>query len=657
MKSRILILFSGFLILWGVLIARAVRVQVVPDARLENLKRKQFETSLQIRTRRGAILDRNGSELAASVPAHSLFADPKLIKDPYGLAKRLSKELDMPVASLRKRLRDKQRRFIWLKRQMNEADRDSIRRMDEPGLGFIEEPKRVYPNGSLMAQVLGFVGAEGTGLEGLELQHNKDLEGSLKQVLLPRDARGRPLLQDGRSLTEVPDGADLQLTIDHEVQFTLEQELQSVVDKFQAHSAVGIVMDAQSSEILAMANLPTVNLNDGTRQSSDWRRNRIVTDAFEPGSTLKTFVIAGALKEQVVRPSTRYFCENGRFKVGDKWINEAESHEKFEWLNVTEILALSSNIGTAKIAFDLGAERLNRTLADFGFGSKLGIELPGEARGIVNPLPWRPHLLSNIAFGQGIAVTPLQLAAAYTAIANGGVLKKPVLLKSMRRHGEEEAQQFQAEEIRRVLSPQDAATIRLMLTAATEDKATGAKARIPGYHVAGKTGTAQKVDPVNGGYMKGAYISSFAGFVPAHNPRYVILVAVDNPQKAYYGSQVAAPVFARMAQYLVRRAGLPPVLISESNVIRNHEEKARAGLQAKAIEEIRKSSAQAATMNDADAFPNVLGLALREALAQVRDRATNIEVRGSGVVVRTVPLPGAALPGKHHVTLVLENPD
>lgn len=642
MKSRILILFSCFLVLWGVLIVRAGFLQILPDSRLDHLRKKQFETSLQIRTRRGAILDREGNELAASVPAYSLFADPKMIQDSYGLAKRLAKTLNIPEKSLRKRLRDQQRRFIWIKRQLNEAERDKIKKWDVAGLGFVEEPKRVYPNGGLLSQVLGFVGSEGSGLEGLELQFNKDLQGQLRQVLLPRDARGRPLLADGRSLTEVPDGADLELTIDYEAQFNLEQELAMAVEKFDASSAMGIVMDAQTSEILAMANSPTKNL-----------RNRLVTDAFEPGSTLKTFVIAGALKENLVRPSTRYFCENGRWKVSDRWINEADAHHRFEWLNVTEILAQSSNIGTAKIAFDLGASRLFQTLVDFGFGAKTGVGLPGEARGILNPLPWRPHLLSNVSFGHGIAVTPMQMVAAYGAIANGGVLKKPLLVKRVRKPNEE-PREFQAEEVRRVLSPQDAATMRLMLTAATEIKATGANARIPGYHVAGKTGTAQKVDAVKGGYARNEYISSFAGFVPAHDPRYVILIVVDNPQKAYYGSQVAAPVFAKMAQYMVRRAGLPPVLISESNVIRGQsEEKRRATLQEKAVNELLQPSIE----TEAGIFPNLLGMTLREALTMVRDQATQVDVRGHGVVVRTVPQAGATLGKRRRVTLVLENPD
>jgi len=653
-KSRILVLFTGFLVLWSLLLLRAARLQIFPDSRLENLKRRQFETSLQIRTRRGAIVDRTGAELAASVPAYSLFADPKMIKDPYGLGQKLGRALDLPAKSLKKRLRDKDRRFIWVKRRLTEKQRDDIRAWNEPGLGFIEEPKRVYPNGSLMSQVLGFVGADGAGLEGLELQFEKQLQGQLKTVLLPRDARGRPLLADGRSLTEVPDGADLQLTIDHEVQFTLEQELLQAMERQGADSAVGVVLDAQTSEVLALANVPTVDLNDATRVSPALRRNRLAVDTYEPGSTMKTFVIAGALREGVVKPSTRYFCEMGRMKVGDKWISEADRKHAFGNLTVTEVLAFSSNIGAAKIGFDLGADRLFATLSDFGFGAKTGMSVPGESRGIFVSPPWRPHLLSNISFGHGIAVTPMQLAIAYTAIANGGWLKAPLLVKAIRSHDGQEVREFQAEEIRRVLSPGDAATMRLMLSAATEEKASGWNARIPGYHVAGKTGTAQKVDTVNGGYIPNAYISSFAGFVPASNPRFVIYVAIDNPRKAYYGSQVAAPVFAKMAQYLVRRAGVPPVMISERNVIPRGEER----IASEKPVDLEPSLVQAAGLDaDFKIFPNLLGLTLREALTKIKKQTARVDVRGHGVVVRTIPSAGEEISRAGRVTLVLENPD
>ncbi|MGE3683620.1 MAG: penicillin-binding transpeptidase domain-containing protein [Bdellovibrionales bacterium] len=670
MKSRILILFSGFLVLWGILILRAATLQIAPDARLEKLKRRKFETSLQIRTRRGAILDRHGVELAASVPAYSLFADPKMVTNPKELSRRLGRYLRLPVTRLRQRLSDKERRFIWVKRQLTDKQRDEIKSWDQPGLGFIEEPKRVYPNGSLMAQVLGFVGTDGKGLEGLELEYNSHLQGQLKRILLPRDARGRPLLEDGRALTEVPDGADLHLTIDHEVQFTLEQELESVVNHFNADSAIGVVMEARTSEILALANLPSVDLNEGPKGPAFRRRNRVVTDAFEPGSTMKTFVIAGALREGLARPSSRYDCEGGRWKVGGRWISEADAHHAFDWLTVTEILAQSSNIGTAKIAFDLGEERLFRVLSDFGFGTKTGVRLPGESRGIMNPLPWRAHLFSNISFGQGIAVTPIQLAAAYGAIANDGLLKRPVLVKSIRRPEAELPEEFVAEDIRRVLSAREAATMRLMLTAATQESGTGARARIPGYHVAGKTGTAQKVDLKKGGYLPDAYVSSFAGFVPAHDPRYVILIAVDNPKTAYYGSQVAAPVFGRLAQYLVRRAGLPPVLISEQNVIPSRGEaessqSPRHELRERALVELREVATSGRSDSDKGEaknqepveFPNLLGLTLREALGKIRNQTGPIKVRGHGVVVRTVPSAGASYPRRKRVTLVLENPD
>jgi len=649
MKSRILILFSIFFALWTLLIIRAAQLQIFPDSRLATLKRRQFETSLEIRTRRGAILDRGGHELAASVPSYSLFADPKMIESRVEVTRRLAKSLGINKVFLKKRLKDHERRFVWIKRQLSNVQKAEIENWNFSGLHFIEEPKRVYPNGSLMAQVLGFVGAEGNGLEGLELRFDKELRGQLKQVILPKDNRGRPLLADGRTLTEVPDGADLELTIDHEVQFTLERELQNVVEKFAAASAVGIVMDPQTSEVLAMANVPTVDLNEGYRDSSVISRNRVVTDAFEPGSVMKTFLIAGSLKENIVKPSTRYYCEGGRMKVGDRWVKEAEKKEAFAWLNVTEILAYSSNVGAAKIAFDLGDRRLLQNLTDFGFGAKLGIDLPGEGRGIVNPLPWHSHLLSNVAFGQGITATPLQVASAYAAIANGGILKRPLLVKAIRPRDGQAPTEFQTEELRHVLTPVQASTLRLMLMAATEEKATGASARIPGYFVAGKTGTAQKVDTNHGGYEKNGYISSFAGFVPANSPRYVIYVAVDNPTKGYYGAQVAAPVFAHLAQYLVRRAGLPPAQISEHNVILANESQKRSQLQMAALRDLKRYSQAEAQAG----FPNLLGMTLREALAHLS--GNQVDIRGHGVVVRTFPQAGASLDVKT-VSLVLENP-
>lgn len=660
MKSRIFLLFSFMLTLWVIVLIRGAFIQIFPNERLAALKRRQFETSIQIRARRGAILDRNGKELAASVPSYSLFADPKLIHDPYTIAYKLSKTLHMRRSELLKRLREKHRRFVWLRRQLPEKQMTDIRAWNDPGLGFLEESKRIYPNGSLMAQTLGFVGADGRGLEGLELQFDKQLRGGMKDVLLPRDARGRPLLPNGRLFTDVPDGSDVQLTIDAELQFILEQELQSSLERHHAKRAMGVILDPKTFEILAMATIPTFDLNEPLHYSVEIKRNRPVADAFEPGSVMKTFLMASALERHVIRPSSRYDIEGGRMKVADRWITDAELHPGLHYLTATEILARSSNVGASKIAFDLGAENLNESLFQFGFGQKTGVELPGEAKGIINPLPWRQHLLANVSFGQGMTATPLQIAAAYAAIANGGTLKTPVIVKGFRNNEKEIVPAKEAFAARTIIDPTTDSVLKLMLTAATGDQATGSNARIPGYPVAGKTGTAQKIDMVHGGYLPDSYISSFVGMVPVQDPKFVIYIAFDDPRVGHHGSDVAAPVFARVAQYAVRRAGVPPVFISEQNVLANSDATSNAPEHpASSLEKLQKRALAELTKDKKSdiKFPNLIGMSLREAITRVKDKSTNVYVRGHGWVSRTTPAAGQTwLPGRP-VTLVLENPD
>ncbi|MGE3385644.1 MAG: penicillin-binding transpeptidase domain-containing protein [Bdellovibrionales bacterium] len=638
MKSRLLLVFMGFLLLWTAMILRGAYLQIIPNERLAGLQRRQFATKIEVSGRRGAIVDRNGRELAASVGSQSLFADPAILEQPRSVAKRLAKLLKMSRAELQKKLRQRDKRFVWIKRHMPEEAAAAIRKWEIRGLGFVDESRRVYPNNQLLAQTLGFVGTEGDGLEGLERKFNRELSGETRKVILPRDARGRPLLPEGGLLTNVNDGARVELTIDSQVQFILEKELADAVSLHQADGAVGLVMDPNTGEILGLASEPSAD-----------RRNRVITDAFEAGSVMKTFVIAAALREAVVKPSSRYNCEGGRMKVGDRWIREADAEHEFGWLTVSEILAFSSNIGTAKIAFDLGADHLRQALLDFGFGDRLQVDLPGEARGILHPLPWRSHLLSNISFGHGLAVTPLQLASAYSAIANGGLLKRPQVVKRIVQ-GEEETV-FEPKTIRRVLSEDQAATLRLMLRAATMEHATGVNARIPGFPVAGKTGTAQKVDLEKGGYKKNAYISSFAGFVPAHAPKFVIFVAVDNPRKGYYASHVAAPVFARIAQYVVRQQGLAPVLLSEQNLLKRDQgtptrEMAQAQALAKLEDEIQAGRGEL--------IPNLVGLTLREVYQRARASGLTVEVRGSGLVANTYPGAGAEFPSDKKVRVFLE---
>lgn len=645
-KQRLYFIFSVLLLMWGVLIGRAAFVQIFPNERLAQLKKRQFETTMQIPSRRGLIMDRNGRELAASIASYSLYADPKLIENKNHAIKELNKILKIPVPQLKAKLKDSTKRFVWLKRQMNDSEMQKIKKLEVRGLAFVEEPKRLYPNGTLLAHTLGFVGTEGQGLEGIELRWEQFLRGEMKRLLVQRDARGRPLISDGRALIDTPDGSDLELTIDSEMQFQLEKELQKAVDEQQADSAIGMILDAKTSEVLALGSLPTYDLNDALQVNTKNRRHRVITDAFEPGSTLKTFVIAAALEEGLIKPASKFYCEKGRMKVGDKWINDDTGHH-YEWLTTTEILAHSSNIGAAKIGFLLGDNKLRKHLESFGFGQRSGLDLPGEAKGIMHPLPWRPHLLSNISFGHGISVTPLQLVMSYAAVANGGMLRTPLLVKSVRNKMLGEEENYEAKNLRRVMSPATAATLRMMLSAATTDQATGAKARIPGFLVAGKTGTAQKVDLEKGGYVKNAYISSFAGFVPANDPRFVIYVAVDNPRKSYYGSQVAAPLFSRIAQFSLRREGVAPTLLTERNVIKSPKRSLAADIESTAPVLVEEGSS----------VPDLYGLTLREALTKLRGQPIAVDVHGSGQIVRTVPPPGAPMPSDRNLKLILQNPN
>ncbi|MBV2169009.1 MAG: penicillin-binding protein 2, partial [Bdellovibrio sp.] len=555
MKTRIVIIFVGILALWSMLILRAGYLQFLPNDRLNSLQNRQFQTKVTLQARRGAIVDSNGRDLAMSATAYSLYADPKILENRKMVAKKLAKVLNQNPEAIFAKIKDGNRRFVWIQRMLEQDKADEIKSWNLRGLSFVEEWRRVYPNETLLAQTLGFLGIEGQGLEGLELGYNQLLTGNQKKVMVKRDARGRPLINDGLMFTENPEGSELRLTVDADLQYRLESELVNAVSTFEADHAVGVILDAKTSAVLALASAPSFDVNKAMKSPAEHRRNKIVTDAFEPGSTMKTFVIAAALRDGLIQPNTKFYCEKGSFKVGDRVIREAESKEKFEDLTVAEILAVSSNVGTTKIAFKMGPDRLRQGLLDFGFGQKLGVDLPGEARGMVQALPWRQHLLSNISFGHGISVTPLQVANAFAAIANGGVLNTPYIVQSIRDVETGELTETKVKPIRRVLSAEQAAQMRAMLLGVTTKGGTGGNARVEGFMVGGKTGTAQKVNPNGRGYLKGAYISSFGGFIPANDPKFVIYVAVDSPRKAYYGATVAAPLFSRVASYAVRKEG------------------------------------------------------------------------------------------------------
>ena len=679
MKSRIVILFSGLVVLWGILILRASVLQVFPNERLEVLKSRQFETVITLQSRRGAIVDRKGRELALSTKVYSLYADPKILDSKKWVSRKLAPILGMSAENIYGKIKDKNRRFIWIQRFLSEEKTAQLKTLNIKGLQMVEEFKRVYPNENLLSQVIGFVGQEGQGLEGLELSFDQALQGNKKKVTVRRDARGRQLIADGLMFAENPDGAEIKLTVDADLQHVLQTELNQTISEFDADNAMGIILDAKTSAVLAISSAPSFDANRAQKMKPELRRNRAVTDAFEPGSTLKTFVIAAALREKIIQPNTKYNTENGVFKVGDRVIREAEIHEKWQNLSVSDILTYSSNIGTTKIAFDLGPESLKKGLSDFGFGQKTGVDLPGDSRGLMQPLPWRPHLLANISFGHGIAVTALQLANAYAAIANGGVLNTPYIVQAIRDPETGETKEFETKAQRRVLSPEDAASVRMMLTGVTAPGGTGVNAKVDGFLVAGKTGTAQKVNPKGVGYLEGAYVSSFAGFIPATDPKFVIYVMIDHPKKnSYYGSQVAAPLFSKLASYAVRREGIAPVLLTEKNFIdktlgdpisRKKKKKREIALsketklQMKNLKDPILPSQQILTATDLaqtpypemdEVVPDLTHMSLREALRQLSSQNMQVKVRGSGLISEVIPAPGSPMPSNKRLTLILK---
>lgn len=645
MKSRIVAVFVGILILWSCLILRAGYLQFLPNDRLNALQNRQFQTKVTLQARRGAIVDREGRDLAMSATAYSLYADPKILENKKLAAKKLSKILGQPYESVYAKIKDGSRRFVWIQRMLEQNKADEVKALDMRGLSFVEEWRRVYPNETLLAQTLGFMGSEGQGLEGLELAYEPSMVGNNKKVMVKRDARGRPLIADGLLFTENPDGNELRLTVDSDIQYNLETELANAVTTFDADHAVGVVLDAKTSAIVALASAPTFDVNKAMKASAEFRRNKVVTDAFEPGSTMKTFVIASALRENLVQPNTKFFCEWGSFRVGDRIIKEAEAKEKFGDMTVSEILAMSSNVGTTKIAFKMGQDKLRQGLLDFGFGQRLGVDLPGEARGMMQALPWRQHLLSNISFGHGVASTPLQMANAYAAIANGGVLNTPYIVESVRDSETGLLTETQVKPVRRVLTPEQAAQMRAMLVGATTPGVgSGGNARVEGFMVGGKTGTAQKVNPDGRGYLKGMYVSSFAGFIPANDPRFVIYIAVDSPRKAYYGAKVAAPIFSRVASYAVRKVGIAPLPLASDKVPTKSRKLA-------ALEKILDKVDYVPTQDNT--VPDLMKLSTREVLRRVRGQDLNVKFVGQGLVSDIVPAAGSALPEDKNITVIL----
>ena len=543
-RTRLRAGIVGFFFLTALLAisGQAIRLHVFKGAWLSERAARQYERSLVVQGKRGAITDRNGSPLAVSIESPSIAAFPRQLADRQAAAKQLAKVLNQPEREVFEKL-DPKRSFVWLKRQAVPRQAEAVEAIGIRGVNFFTEHSRHYPSKTLAAQLLGFSGIDGHGLEGMEFFFESFLKGEDQEITVLKDALGRRFEGSGAPEKGV-EGKNVVLTIDRTIQHIAQNALEGSVTANGAKSGIAIVMAPASGEVLALAHYPVFNPNRYRDFERELWRNRAVTDAFEPGSTMKMFSVAAAIDSGVCSPATIFYCENGRYRIGKNTVHDTKPHG---WLSLQQIVKYSSNIGTVKIGEQLGNHQLYNYLRAFGFGQRSGIGCPGETPGSLSPFKaWSAIDAGAISFGQGLAVSAIQLITAASAIANDGVLMKPLLIREITDPSGQTLERFAPEPVRRVISSHSAATVRRILKTVTAEGGTGINAALEGYTVGGKTGTAQKIDE-SGTYAKGRYITSFLGFVPADHPVLAILVIVDEPQSQNYGGIVAAPAFRQIA--------------------------------------------------------------------------------------------------------------
>ncbi|HEV3497765.1 MAG TPA: penicillin-binding protein 2, partial [Actinomycetes bacterium] len=557
-RRRLLALLILSVLAFLAISGRLIVLQVFDAGSLDQAAARQRLTVLDLPATRGRIFDRNLNDLALSVPARAIWADPRLVRDKPRTAARLASTLGVKKATLAERLASKGR-FVYLARRIPKVRGDIVQRMNLPGVFVEVDVARRYPSGTVAAQVLGFVDIDGHGQAGIEQQYDGLLRGHPGKIQLERDPQGRAIPQGRRSLEPAEPGTDLVLTIDQHLQYVTEQALHRAVRDHKAKAGSVVVMSPRTGEVLAMANVPTFDPNRIARSKPEARKNRAIADVFEPGSTNKTITAAAALQHGIVTPRTETIVPDNLPLCPEKTFRDSHSHAP-ELMTFADIVAQSSNVGTIMAARDLGADRLYKAQVDFGYGRRSGVDLPGESPGILRDAKtWYCTDLGTNAIGQGVAVTVLQMASVYATVANNGVLRSPTLLR-----GTVDARGHIAKASRkpgrRVLSARTAQTLSRILEGVVAEGGTGTLAALEEWRVAGKTGTARKPDNVRGGYKPGAYVGSFIGFAPAERPAVVVAVVIDEPTRGYYGGSVAAPVFREVTRTALRRLGVVPTL-------------------------------------------------------------------------------------------------
>jgi len=545
-ERRIGLLFAGFLFCFVVIVGRAFWLQGVQGAQLASEAISQQTESIPLPGLRGSVLDRHGNVLASSEDAATIFAVPPEVKNPVRTAEKLAPVLDLAKSKVLSEV-TAESTYSALAHEVDMPTAQRIARLELPGIGQDPDSRRTYPQGELASQVIGVVGSENQGLTGLESGEESILRGTDGERRIVKDALGESIRLD--TVTEASDGKNIQLTLDPAIQAKTESVLGEVAETYAPKDATAIVMDPRNSQILAMANWPPVDPSDLSSASSEDLLNKATGFTYEPGSTFKAFTVSAALEEKLVTPETSFTLAPS-IQVADRVIEDAEPRPTVT-LSVAEILSHSSNVGAVTIGQLLGSDRFSHWIDRFGFGRPTGVQFPGEEQGIVLPLDkYSGSTMGNLPIGQGLSVTPIQMAAGYAAIADGGILRRPQLIEKI------DGEPVHEPRGRRVIDPAVAEQVRTMLEGVLAPGGTASEVSVPGYTLAGKTGTAQVAE--NGTYSETKYVASFIGFAPAQDPRLLVAVIVDQPQGDIYGGSVAAPAFGKIAAYALPYLGVPP---------------------------------------------------------------------------------------------------
>lgn len=640
-RPRMLWVAGGLAVLATLIVARAGQLTLVKGADFERQATNQHIKHVRLRPHRGPIVDRHGDLLAHSVDMPSIAAWPRQFVNQDDKVPALATALGMPLKILRAKL-DPKKPFVWLRRRVTPRQEKQILALGLKGIGSFPEGRRFYPHGSLAAHVLGLVGIDDKGLYGIERHFDRGLRGDERVITVDRSVGGGTAITTGLESKPV-EGNRVELTIDGDIQAATERELALGVEAARAAAGAAVVLDPRTGEVLALANVPTYNPNapgTGTDKGfHDRLRNRAVTDPYEPGSTFKALLAAAALNEGVTNPSEMFDCENGAYQFGTAVIHDSHPHGL---LSFAQVIQYSSNIGAAKVGDRLGKDRLYHYIRAFGFGARTGLELPDETRGLLRaPGGWARIDIATHSFGQGMSVTPVQMAAAFGALANGGTLMKPYVVRRVISPTGEVLVDHEPEPAQQVVS-KDAAdkTTEMLRRVVEEPGGTGTKARLDDFPVAGKTGTAQKVDPKTHRYSD-KLIGSFVGYVPADDPHLVILVVIDEPTGVHYGGIVAAPIFRAIAEAALPMVGVhppgPPLQV---------------GPQVPGAMMVNATPPAAAI--DPNATPNLVGLSLREALTRARGLGyDDVHVDGAGYVQAQQPAAGTPLVADKRLALTL----